>query len=61
MVGTGSGWHVLRTAPSLNTAFYLRTQGQVSTGGNTSSSSLIETTQQFYLTRHEGIFIDGFD
>ena len=56
------GWAFEGFVPPQDTTFYLRAQGQVSVGGK--SSSLIESTRQFYLTTDDfddTIFANGFD
>lgn len=61
MQRTSSGWRSIGFVPPLSDNFYLRAQGQVSSGRNNGSSGLIESTRQFYLNGNDGIFIDGFE
>ena len=57
----GNGWQHIGFVPPLSGIFYLRTQGQVSSGNGNGSSGLIESTRKFYLNGNDGIFIDGFE
>ena len=63
LVGTmqhvNGGWQRVGFSAPLNTMFYLRARGQVSSGLYNGSVGLIEMTRQFYLSDH--IFINGFE
>ncbi len=56
-----SGWNYSGFVPPLNQNFYLRTRGQVSSGGTNGSSGLIESTRLLYLTLPDDIFANGFE
>lgn len=64
MQRVGTGWRSTGFSAPLNTNFYLRTQGQASSGRYNGSSGLIESTRQFYVNSSDaidGIFFDGFE
>ena len=56
------GWQLTGFTPPPNQIFYLRTRAQVSSGQYSGSSSLIESTRQFYIDAPlDRIFADGFE
>ena len=58
---SSNGWRMTGVLPPLNNAFYLRAQGQISSGFGNESSGLIESTRQFFLRGNDGIFFDRFE
>ena len=61
MYRVAGGWRAESYLPGVATLFNVRASAPAPSGLYGGSSSLIQSTRQFYVDGNEGIFNDGFD